>query len=112
MRVKQGDTFQRLLTLTGGDGQPVDLTGASVEFSVAATRGGKRGWTWEDTPDQAEITNPSSGEILIGLTPDDTREFGGTSTWEYEVTVTFPNSTRLTVLDGQLHVTREVRNEP
>lgn len=110
LEVRQGDSWSRTLTLTEDDGStPIDLTGCSVEFSIAKARRKSPAWTFTEAP-QAEITDPGQGVITLKLGPDDSRAFGKLEELEYEVTVTFAGGERLTVLEGTLAHRLEVAN--
>lgn len=111
LAVRQGDSWSRTLTLTEDDGStPIDLTGCSVEFSIAKARRKSPSWTFVDT-EQAGITDPAGGEITLSLGPDDSRAFGKLEELEFEVTVTFAGGERLTVLEGTLTNRLEVANQ-
>lgn len=112
IRIKQGDSFSRTIQLLEDDGTtPIDLTGASVEFSMAKGRGKSPSWTWVDDPDRALITSPAQGEIRWGLFPGDTRAVGKYEVFPFEVTVTFADGTRLTVLDGEFDMRLETAHD-
>ena len=109
--IKQGDSWAATLVATEDDGvTPIDLTGWSVEFSVARERGGRDGWVraWVDDERHARITNAAAGEIKVGLLPEDSRFFGRVERIAYEVTLEDPGGWRLTVLDGEFLVRLEV----
>lgn len=110
LEIRQGDTWSRVLTLTEDDeSTPIDLTGASVEFSIAKARRKQPAWTFIDTA-QAEITDAAAGEITLSLGPVDSRAFGKLEELEFEVTVTFADGSRMTVLEGWLGNRLEVAN--
>lgn len=105
LTARAGDSFSRPLRLFEDDGStPIDLTGASVEWAIAA-RGGGHEAQWVDD-EHVSITNAPAGRIALSLTPAETREFYGRS-WRYEVTVAFADGSRLTVLEGVFSVNRE-----
>ena len=103
---RAGDTFTRTLTWTDADGDPVDLTDASVEFSLASRYADPIIYQYEDT-DEASITDEAGGVITLALSPEQTRELAGRA-WRYEVTVTLADESRITLLDGTLAVSPEV----
>lgn len=110
LEIRQGDTWTRVLTLTEDDeSTPIDLTGASVEFSIAKARRKSPSWTFVDA-EQASITDPAAGVIDLSLLPFDSRAFGKLEELEFEVTVTFAGGERLTVLEGTLANRLEVAN--
>ena len=103
---RAGDTFARVLTWLEDDGTtPVNLTGASVEWSLVS---GATETKYEDVA-QASITTAASGIITLALTPAELRAlFALSQSWSYEVTVTDAGGVRTTLLDGTLSVLREV----
>jgi hypothetical protein len=104
---RAGDSFTRTLTWTEDDGiTPVDLTDASVEFSLASRFADPIVYQFEDT-DEASVTSEAGGVITLALSPEQTRELFG-RVWRYEVTVTLADESRITLLDGTLTVSAEV----
>lgn len=99
---RAGDTFQKILTLQDADEAAVDLTGCSVEWSL---RSGDTTHQYTDT--QISITDAAAGQVTMVLTPTETRDLAGV-VWAYEVTITFSDTTRETVLQGTLSFGREV----
>ena len=108
LQARQGDTLSTRLTLKEDDNTtPINLNGCSVEFSIAPVPGGAPAQQYTTAP-EVTIPNANGGVILLTLTPTQTRAL--TQRWYvYEVTVTFTNSSRLTVLDGALTVEQEVK---
>jgi hypothetical protein len=105
LRARQGDTFHTTLRLSQ-NGTPLNLTGADVEFAFAPTPGGAPAYQYDEAP-EAAITNPTQGEIQLNLDYDLTRTITARN-WFYEVTLTFPNDTRKTILSGFLIVEQEI----
>lgn len=111
LELKQGDSWTRVLTyLEDDETTPIDLTDCSVEFSLAKARRKTPKWTFTSSPNAA-ITDAAAGEITIYLSPDDTRAFGKLEELQYEVTITFADDSRLTILEGPLLVRLEVAEE-
>ena len=91
--VKQNDTSPKLAaTLKDGNGQVVDVTGASVRFHMA-----KLNSSTVITDASATVTNGSAGTVEYAWTASDTASIG-TFCGEFEVTFptglieTYPNS--------------------
>jgi len=91
--VKQNDTSPKLAaTLKDGNGQVVDVTGASVRFHMA-----KLNSSTVITDASATVTNGSAGTVEYAWTASDTASIG-TFRGEFEVTFptglieTYPNS--------------------
>jgi len=103
---RAGDSFTRTLTWTDDAGVPIDLTDASVEWALAGRYSDPIVYQYEDT-DEAEITDEAAGVVTLSLTAEQTRELAGRD-WRYEVTLTFADETRVTILDGVLVVAPEV----
>ena len=103
LHARAGDTFTRVLTWTEEDTTPINLAGASIEWSLAARGTATK---YEDTT-QASITDAAAGEITLALTPTETRALYGRA-WAYEVTVTLSTGARTTILQGHLAVAKEV----
>jgi hypothetical protein len=92
------------LTWSEDDGTPIDLTGASVEWSLVA---GATEFQYIDSA-EAGITDATAGVVTLALTPTQTRELVATGyTWRYEVTITLADSSRETILHGVLSIARE-----
>jgi hypothetical protein len=105
---RQGDTFKHQVSVREDDNAtPISLLGASVEFSIAPVPGGTPALQFTTAP-EVVITNATGGVFQLTLTPTQTRSL--TLNWYvYEVTVTFSDGRRLTILDGALTVEREVK---
>ncbi len=108
LAARQGDTLTTRLTLKEDDNTtPINLNGCTVEFSIAPVPGGTPAQQYITAP-EVTIPNAAGGVILLTLTPTQTRAL--TQRWYvYEVTVTFTDSRRLTVLDGAMTVEQEVK---
>jgi hypothetical protein len=99
---RAGDSFARSITVEDENGDQVSLAGASVEWSLSGAGEIRQ---FEDDA-RASV---SGDEVLLRLTPEETRElFEVSRVWRYEVTLEFSSGDRLTVLDGLLHVVAEV----
>ena len=105
LNARAGDSFTRILTWMDADGNPIDLTSATLEWSL------KRGASteqWTDAP-QVTITNAIGGEITLALTFAETMALRAiTRTWLYEVTVQFVTGQRTTILQGSLGIDKEL----
>ncbi len=95
--MKRGDTRTAIkAALLDADGNPVELTGATVRFVVAGLSDGK-------TMDrQADIVNPADGHVLVVFEPGDTDQ-AGMYRAEFEATFgdgrkeTYPNDGYITI---------------
>lgn len=103
MVARAGDTFTRIITWTEDDGTPIDLTGASVEWSLA---GHGKDVQYVDSP-EASLLDPAAAKTRLHLTVLQTRDLAGL-TMEYELTITLVDATRVTIMSGWLPVEREV----
>jgi hypothetical protein len=104
---RQGDTFHHRITITNDDGSPINLQNCSVEFSIAPVPAGTPANQYTQPP-EVTITNPTQGELELVLTPTQTRALS-LRWYVYELTITFSNARRLTILDGALTVEQEVK---
>ena len=103
MVARAGDTFTRIITWTEDDGTPIDLTGASVEWSLA---GHGKDVQYVDSA-EASILDAVAAKTKLNLTALQTRDLEGL-TMEYELTITLVDGTRTTILFGSLPVEAEV----
>jgi hypothetical protein len=104
--IRSGDDFGRTLTwTTSSPVVPVDLTNASIEFSI---RGGTVSWQFVDD-EHVGATDAEAGKFFIALSASETRSLrsSGTSTFRFEVTVEFSPEQRRTVLFGTLALSAE-----
>lgn len=107
--IKQGDSWAAVLSLTEDDGTtPIDLTGWSVEFSVAKDRRKNPSWSWVDDAGHASITDAENGVISLALEPGDSRAFGKLEALPFEVTIEDASGWRLSILEGEFVVRLEV----
>jgi hypothetical protein len=107
MSVRAGDSFRRVVTWSEDDGvTPIVLTGCSVEWSLY---NGSTRITFEDD-ESASITDGAGGEITLFLSDSDTRSLrnAGLSVFRYELSITFTNGDRETILYGFFSVDWEV----
>lgn len=100
---RAGDTFPFTILATDNDGTAINLTGASVEWNLA------NGTTEHQYVDAAQcsISDPTEGTITLALTPTETRALAGLI-WRYEITITYSDGTRQTVLHGFMSFASEV----
>lgn len=105
---RQGDTFIHQIAIKEDDNTtPVSLLGAAIEFSIAPVPGGTPALQFTAAP-EVVITNATGGIFQLNLTPTQTRAL--TERWYvYEITITFSDSRRLTILDGALTIEQEVK---
>jgi hypothetical protein len=104
---RRGDSFTRTLRYLEDNGTtPIDLTAASVEWGLAPVPDGSPKLQFVDDA-SASITNAAQGTIVLSLTPVQTRALKARA-YAFEVTLTYGNGTRETILDGFLPVVQEV----
>lgn len=104
---KQGDGADFTATYTEDDDTPIDLTGYSVELSIARKRGGTALQRWTAAP-QVAITDAANGVVTVSLTPGETRAWGRNTSLVFELTVTPPGGQSITILEGPISVRLEV----
>lgn len=97
--VAQGETKTLELTVTNADGDPVNLTGATVYFTVKASRDGSALIEKDSgTPAEAQITDAANGEAEIYLVASDTSSLDAGS-YVYDVWVVLSGGARHQVID-------------
>jgi len=108
IKARQGDTFRYQVQLREDDDvTPISLAGCQIEFSVAPVPNGTP-YLQFTAPPEVVISSAPNGIFVLTLTPTQTRALP-LLYYVYEVTVTFSDSRRLTVLDGVLTVEKEVK---
>jgi hypothetical protein len=73
--IYRGSSKTLELTVYGDDGQPIDLTGARIVFSVKADASDRNTLIQKDSAasaEQAEVYTPRSGIARVYLNPTDT----------------------------------------
>jgi hypothetical protein len=103
---KQGDDFLLgLVYLEDDEITPIDVTGVKVEFSLAPARGGKPSFTY--TEDDYVTVGTTDGVITIDVPAEETKKWVQPRLF-YEITLTFPDTTVLSILEGRILIRREV----
>jgi len=90
----RGDTRTLTLTLTDADGDPYDLTGAAVRFTV-------EGIVDKSLGDGIAVASPATGVAVITINPADTENANGRHSYPYDVEVTFADGTVITPILGR-----------
>jgi hypothetical protein len=75
-----GDTKRLRFSLFNADGQPLDITGATVRWRCSRWKGDK----FSSTPsiaksslDDIDVTDPFAGLLTVNLKPEDTENLSG-----------------------------------
>ena len=90
----RGDSGSFEVTLTDSAGAPLDLTGASVAFTV-------KNLIEKTIGDGIEVDTPLTGEAVITLTPEDTEDASDhRRSYPYDVQVTLGDGTVRTPIRG------------
>ena len=96
--IEHGRTVTRSITWTDSDGDPINLTGYSVEASITV---GDTSYTL--TEGSGLTVTPLQGRIALELTDEQTEEFEEQfGTWE--VFVTSPSGVEDTLVEGYVFV--------
>lgn len=117
LQVKQGDRTDIVITVLDDDGQPEDLTGKDVEFSVAPRKGTAPIFVFDRTDTEEVSVVDATGEITISFTPTLTRAYGTTLELVSEVTLITPavlpatEDERTTLADILVDMRREAVDE-
>ena len=94
--IDQGATFTTTVTVTDSSGSAVNLSGYSVAAQIRKTF-----LSASATAFTASISNASSGEITISLTPTQTAALEA-GRFVYDVVITASGGTKTRVVEGQV----------
>ena len=100
--IDQGATFTTTVTVTDSSGSAVNLSGYSVAAQIRKTF-----LSASATAFTASISNASSGEITISLTPTQTAALEA-GRFVYDVVITASGGTKTRVVEGQVSVNPSV----
>ena len=100
--IDQGATFTTTVTVTDANGDAVNLSGYSVAAQIRKTF-----LSSTATSFTATISNASSGEITISLSPTQTAALEA-GRFVYDVLITASGGTKTRVVEGQVTVNPSV----
>ena len=100
--IDQGATFTTTVTVTDSSGSAVNLSGYSVAAQIRKTF-----LSASATAFTATISNASSGEITISLSPTQTAALEA-GRFVYDVVITASGGTKTRVVEGQVTVNPSV----
>ena len=100
--IDQGATFTTTVTVTDSSGSAVNLSGYSVAAQIRKTF-----LSASATAFTASISNASSGEITISLSPTQTAALEA-GRFVYDVLITDSSGTKTRVVEGQVTVNPSV----
>ena len=100
--IDQGATFTTTVTVTDANGDEVNLSGYSVAAQIRKTF-----LSSTATAFTATISNASSGEITISLSPTQTTALEA-GRFVYDVLITASGGTKTRVVEGQVTVNPSV----
>ena len=100
--IDQGATFTTTVTVTDANGDAVNLSGYSVAAQIRKTF-----LSSSATAFTASISNASSGEITISLSPTQTTALEA-GRFVYDVLITASGGTKTRVVEGQVTVNPSV----
>ena len=100
--IDQGATFTTTVTVTDANGDAVNLSGYSVAAKIRKTF-----LSSTATAFTATISNASSGEITISLSPTQTTALEA-GRFVYDVLITASGGTKTRVVEGQVTVNPSV----
>ena len=100
--IDQGATFTTTVTVTDANGDAVNLSGYSVAAQIRKTF-----LSSTATAFTASISNASSGEITISLSPTQTAALEA-GRFVYDVLITASGGTKTRVVEGQVTVNPSV----
>lgn len=96
-----GDDKTLEVTLTDADGDPVDITAATIKWQCARSKG-KASAISKSTSGGITITSAANGQFSVALSDTDTEDLSGS--FEHEAQVTFSDGTIATVLTGTMKI--------
>lgn len=104
LTIKRGTTFPIEITITDADGDPVDLTGATIYFTAKAV---ESDIITDDASaviekDVTVHTDPTEGESLVTLSAADTTVTP--NTYFYDITVKYASGVVNTPIEGKLKI--------
>lgn len=102
----QGDDKTYTFTMKGPSGDPIDITGSSVESHIRATYDGDLIAEFE-----CVVTDPANGKFSITLDNETSAALpvrGSKSRFVFDVEITYGNGTKSKVVYGSLVILREV----
>lgn len=70
--IRRGNSFERTFRFKDADGDPIDLTGSIIVFSVTS---GSTVIRKSTSNNGLLMPTPSNGEVTLRLTPSETRQF-------------------------------------
>lgn len=94
-----GDTLRITVTVTDGDGNPYDLTGARIDWVLAPTPGGDAHVEKSTADGSITITDAAAGEFRVDLAPSDTQDRSGS--YYHEAELEDSNGNEATILTGR-----------
>ena len=105
LQIKRGDTWSRTIYFEDADGNPININGWTVFFTVKAKT---------DDPDSAAIisktitvfSNPNAGEAEIALSSTDTAQV--IENYLFDIQIKTSNNEIITVLEGILTITQDI----
>lgn len=106
--IRAGDSYTWTTeTRDGVTGEPINMTGATLEYSIAPEPGGTPNWQWRsDTdPTHVAITSPGTGKAMHALTPAETRAIPSGAV--FEITLEYAPNDRTTIAAGRYVVQAE-----
>lgn len=109
LEVTRGDTESLQATVVDAVGVAINLTGATIRFTVRASAADPIAVIAKDNAGLGGITvpSPATGIALIALTPANTRLLTN-GRWVYDVQVTEASGRVTTVVAGRIRAAAEV----
>lgn len=100
--INKGDTVNKILTVTSGDGQPYDLTGTTVKFAMKVSAGSAS----QGVALEKELTildPPTDGKAKLILLPSETTDLA-LAIYAYDIRLKKDADNIYTVVEGEIHV--------
>ena len=100
--IDQGSGFSNTITVTGADGNVLDLTGYSAAAQMRKSYGSSTAYTFTTS-----IPSPAEGKVRIAFTSTDTDAIPG-GRYLYDVEITSSGGSKTRVIEGIVVVTPQI----
>lgn len=102
----QGDDKHYSFRLSGSNGEPINLVGASVESQIRKTYDSDVVATFD-----CVVSDPQNGKLIVSMdnsTSSNLPVSGSKSKFVFDIEITYSNGDKAKVVYGNLIITREV----
>jgi hypothetical protein len=100
--IDQGSDYSNIITVTGSNGQPINLTGFTVKSQIRKSFGSTIAYEFTPT-----IFAPATGKIRMQLSSESSEEIVP-GRYLYDVEITSPSGIKTRVVEGIVTVTPQI----